>query len=113
MTAWLRAIPWMICLIGLTGCPESSTPGDPSTDGTLDASLDGQGKEDASLEDTNSLDIASSDIWASLDALGADIAAGEFGAPCSNNDECYSGWCVEGPQGYLCTKMCKIGRAHV
>ncbi len=33
---------------------------------------------------------------------------GAFGAPCSSNGECDSGWCVEGPQGFICTKTCEI-----
>ena len=31
---------------------------------------------------------------------------GEFGAPCNGNPDCFSGWCVEGPQGYICTETC-------
>ena len=26
--------------------------------------------------------------------------------PCSENDECFSGWCVDGPDGTECTKVC-------
>ena len=31
---------------------------------------------------------------------------GCFGAPCEDNDDCFSGWCVEGPDGPMCTKGC-------
>ena len=32
---------------------------------------------------------------------------GQFGAPCAGNTDCFSGWCVEGPDGYICTKLCE------
>ena len=32
---------------------------------------------------------------------------GEFGSPCAENANCYSGWCVEGVDGYVCTKTCE------
>ncbi|MEC9071978.1 MAG: hypothetical protein VX938_06335, partial [Myxococcota bacterium] len=31
---------------------------------------------------------------------------GEFGSPCESNEDCFSGWCVEGPTGYICTQPC-------
>src|SRR5690606_35572805 len=34
------------------------------------------------------------------------IEPGGFGAPCQGNGDCDSGWCVEGAEGYLCTKQC-------
>ena len=30
----------------------------------------------------------------------------EFGKPCEENNDCLSGWCVEGPTGYMCTESC-------
>ncbi len=32
---------------------------------------------------------------------------GAFGAACTGNVDCDSGWCVEGPDGYICTKTCE------
>ncbi|MCB9785380.1 MAG: hypothetical protein H6744_01690 [Deltaproteobacteria bacterium] len=32
---------------------------------------------------------------------------GEFGMACESNSDCHSGWCVEGPAGYICTKQCE------
>jgi len=38
---------------------------------------------------------------------GADgTVAGGFGAPCVGNVDCNSGWCVEGPDGFVCTSEC-------
>jgi hypothetical protein len=31
---------------------------------------------------------------------------GAFGAPCEDNTTCFSGFCVEGPSGRQCTKLC-------
>jgi len=31
---------------------------------------------------------------------------GEFGAPCTSNSDCESGYCIEGLDGYICTKLC-------
>ena len=36
------------------------------------------------------------------------INPGEFGAPCSANTDCLSGWCVVGPEGLVCTKICDL-----
>ena len=40
---------------------------------------------------------------------GDDVAAveGGFGWPCTSNVDCDSGWCVQGPMGYICTKLCE------
>jgi hypothetical protein len=38
---------------------------------------------------------------------GQESAPGEFGAPCAENATCYSGWCVESEDGYVCTKTCE------
>ena len=31
---------------------------------------------------------------------------GGLGAPCDSNDDCDSGYCIEGPDGYICTILC-------
>jgi len=35
------------------------------------------------------------------------IEPGTFGAPCNANVDCLDGWCVEGPEGFVCTKTCQ------
>jgi hypothetical protein len=32
---------------------------------------------------------------------------GCFGSPCESNTDCFSGWCVDGPTGGTCTKLCE------
>ncbi len=41
-------------------------------------------------------------------ALDPDVMPdpGTFGAPCVDNDDCDSRWCVEGPSGFVCTMIC-------
>ena len=31
----------------------------------------------------------------------------DCGTPCDDDSECFSGWCVEGPDGDICTKTCE------
>jgi hypothetical protein len=40
--------------------------------------------------------------------IGSDVAPepGSFGAPCESNEDCLSGYCIEGPDGLMCTKLC-------
>ncbi|MEZ4265503.1 MAG: MopE-related protein [Myxococcota bacterium] len=74
-----------------------------------------------------SLDGGAGDIETSLGDVDADVqglgdsksdsadgksdngtpGTGEFGARCQGNVDCLSGWCVEGPEGYICTKPCE------
>lgn len=35
------------------------------------------------------------------------IEPGAFGAPCQQNGDCLDGFCVEGPEGFICTKGCE------
>ncbi len=34
------------------------------------------------------------------------ITPGGFGSPCNENGDCESGYCVDGPKGYVCTRTC-------
>ncbi len=38
-----------------------------------------------------------------------DVPRREFSAPCAENDDCISGWCVPGPNGYVCSMTCETG----
>jgi len=40
------------------------------------------------------------------DGSGGEIIEGDFGAACQGNGDCTSGYCVEGPEGFVCTKGC-------
>ena len=38
--------------------------------------------------------------------IGAEIQPGMPGWPCEDGKECYSGYCIETPDGYRCTRLC-------
>lgn len=38
--------------------------------------------------------------------VGDTLIRAGFGAPCRDNGDCESGWCVEGPTGWICTSEC-------
>ena len=50
-------------------------------------------------------DVAVGDTGAG-DAGSGEPEPGEFGAPCSGPEDCYSGWCVVAPEGLVCSKAC-------
>jgi hypothetical protein len=37
----------------------------------------------------------------------AEIVKGMFGSPCQGNLDCLSGYCILGPEGYICTEPCE------
>jgi hypothetical protein len=68
---------------------------------------------DIPVADTTGLgDADASDT--TQDSAGTDAAAdgdappgkGQPGSPCATNGDCFSGWCVEGLEGYICTDVC-------
>lgn len=60
---------------------------------------DGSGPDGAGLPDWNLGDIKGWDKKTPPDP-------GKFGAPCESNDDCDSGFCIEGPGGNICTSLC-------
>lgn len=55
-------------------------------------------------------DVVLADV-ALFDTAKADTLFGgtlppDFGEPCDNNSECTTGFCVEGPNGFVCSKTC-------
>ena len=95
--------------MGLVGCTEGAVApaggsGGPSGDtGTV-------GEPDTTL----ALDTwTPPDVAAPADASGdagpppdTGTKPGAFGWPCESNDECRDGWCVEAPDGRVCTETC-------
>ena len=41
-----------------------------------------------------------------LAGLDVEVLKGQFGAACASNTDCESGFCIEGVEGYVCTKAC-------
>ena len=46
------------------------------------------------------------DVPADLGADGGALPPGVFGAPCAENGDCDSGWCVPSEAGHVCTRSC-------
>ncbi len=101
--------------IGLWGChdagdgdggvSEDATTGNDTTAQDTFVSVD-----TTPVPDTLIVNDATTDTDASDTAVdtAADVPpeTGAFGAPCNGNADCQSGWCVESPEGYICTKEC-------
>ena len=92
------------------GCGDSTTAGN-TPGGVITA--DGEGDGNGIVADVPTTDLAEADDGGAPDAGPADVPAedvgpepGTFGYPCEDNNECYSGYCVEGPSDDVCTKTC-------
>jgi hypothetical protein len=70
--------------IPLADVPPADLPGRPDT--ALDAGSDAKPPRDVFIP--------------------SDVAEGEFGWPCTSNDECKSDWCVDTALGPVCTQNC-------
>ncbi|MGB0589569.1 MAG: hypothetical protein ACPGU1_07825 [Myxococcota bacterium] len=70
----------------------------------------GQGVDASTTLDASQEDEPETSSWApnSPDAQTTpeEGDAGDFGTPCTENADCESGYCVEGPEGAVCTKTC-------
>ncbi len=69
-----------------------------------DAELSDAAWPDATPADPGDAFAANGDV-VSAD-IGPEIAAGAFGAPCTQNPDCAVGFCVQSPAGMVCTKTC-------
>ncbi len=81
----------------LAGCGS-----DEATPGAVDA--DTSTPDSTVFPDTS--EDTSSDGATTADSDVDEVAAGQFGASCLGNADCDSGYCVEGPDGYICTRAC-------
>ncbi len=100
---------WSIALLALgvlASCGESSPePQDifcpvdavaPVTDVEVDVAEDTASEEDVAEDTGGAVDPQSV----------CTEEPGAFGCPCTSNEDCEEGWCVEGAVGYVCTKSC-------
>ena len=82
---------------GLTGCPATGAP--PSTS---------PGQTTGSQSDAGV--FVPGDTAHDTGAGGADAGApktvADFDEPCTSNEDCESGWCVDGPLGFVCSQTC-------
>jgi len=117
-TSLRRMLPALTlgAMLALTGCTDNTECPDgfictPSTGITADAGDAGGGGDGTTgTPDGTTVDDARTDNGGGgPDVNGqTDVPAepGEFSYPCQSNADCNSGWCVEGEDGYICTKTC-------
>ena len=105
----IRSMLFLIVVVALASCAEgdtvsggadlvpvgTDTPASPTFDvqaADSAADSDGGGAPDIGPTDTSDADVP--------------IQPGEFGAPCGDNVDCFSGWCVPSSAGYVCSRVC-------
>lgn len=63
-----------------------------------------------SYEDVTLSELKSCDAYAGEDTQEVEAESEvPFGAPCNSNTDCGSGYCIEGPEGKVCTHTCMDG----
>ncbi|MEZ4268085.1 MAG: MopE-related protein [Myxococcota bacterium] len=107
---WGAVGAWVL-LLTVTACGGAAGGGIEELKGSGDA--DAEVSVDIPVAETTTLpDAEVSDGQAGTDSSdttgGSDAppGKGEPGAPCATNGDCFSGWCVEGLEGYICTDVC-------
>ncbi|MBR58481.1 MAG: hypothetical protein CMH54_10730, partial [Myxococcales bacterium] len=99
---WLSAC-LAICIFHCGGSSGDTNYGvDPGLDGTPSEVV-----SDVAAADSLSVDVTNDKT--SSDQGDLPPGPGDFGAPCNGNEECDSGWCVEGPDQFVCTQACLDG----
>ena len=62
--------------------------------------------EDLPNRDTSDAGDESLPDFVVTDAPDTPIVPGEFGSYCQGNSNCFSGFCIEGAEGFVCTQQC-------
>ena len=110
--------PWgalaAVCLVTLSGSG-CTAPGSNDVIGQSEISFskaDGKGSVEGDVRDDPSADGRGDNgfYFSDTGAAEARLSCGEapypFGCPCLGNDDCQSGYCVEGTNGGVCTQTC-------
>ncbi len=103
MTAARRLMPAVLCLLTHSAC------GQPLEGGLIDVIVDTSTSDVSSdpPETGPALDIGFDSATADTPTTeGCDSEARAFNCPCGSNDDCAGGFCVEGPDGRICTRSC-------
>ena len=95
---------WSLVLLVPMGCGSDSAPAAAgladSHSGTVNFGADVSWPDvSVSVDGASGLDVGQSPV----DAVAT---AGVFGAPCADNTDCDAGFCVQGPSGKVCSKLC-------
>ena len=111
----LRRLFIAVILLGGFSCGTTPSGGDGATPDAGDeiwwGALDGRGDgspTEVSAEDLSGPEV---EVFAEVsldagDAGGLCLVEGGFGCPCAGPDDCLEGWCVDSPDGKVCTKTC-------
>lgn len=82
---------------------------EPNPDTVRDTRLDTPTGDEVAPDATAERDALSEVDSSEVGEAGEVRVRGGFGASCRDNADCDSGWCVEGPSGWLCTRECFEG----
>ncbi|MFT5432184.1 MAG: hypothetical protein ACI9OJ_002882 [Myxococcota bacterium] len=101
-----------LLVVGLlcVGCSDDPVQPAPSSSGNADVQtgFDGSILADTPLLDEDGTSV-SEDNGGTVDATTVDVPdgpCGTYGCSCSENSECDSSFCIEGPDGFICTEFC-------
>lgn len=97
------AVAWALASCG-------SAVGDNQGEAAVDtgAGFDAAGLDQTSgLHDADAGDDAAQPDWLAPPDAPDGPAPGEFLHPCDKNEDCFSGYCVNSPQGQVCSKNCE------
>ncbi len=77
--------------------------------GNADAVGDFGGAVGGGLTDLGQLDTSKGDTGGAIKDVPLDLTVGpgDFGKPCVENKDCQSGYCVQSPEGKVCSKECQ------
>lgn len=108
---WTRNL--FAAAVGLVlGCGGGGTASGPATEdpGSAPDVRHDEGGRDLYWPEVILEDVAREEV--SLDSTETDTeepCLGMFGCTCKSNEQCQSGFCVEAPEGKVCTKLCFTG----
>ncbi len=72
-----------------------------------DIGVDGLGGDSREVVATETAPPDDTEV-ADGDGAEVEVIAGTFGAPCQGNIDCLDGFCVEGEEGFFCTRGCDL-----
>jgi hypothetical protein len=101
---WL--VPYLTALLASSSCsaePETTPTPVPLDSDSGSLFSDGTTTELLVSDTVVGTDAGPDQSW--LDA--GPVAPGSFSAPCNGNNDCDSGYCVDGPNGYVCSQICQ------
>ncbi len=112
--ATLASLTAILCLTALSiGCSSGDGTGEKTKPGIVSGDVDPGTDYQAPLEEVIDFTDLGDHLTFPGDHLGGtdgfdpcQIKPAPFGCPCDDNKECLGGFCVEGPQGFVCTNEC-------